>query len=321
MQVHSTLSGRYRLVIDHEDNSTTDTGWFKNKITDQGLNSIGDHLQSAASIYWCALGGGSSTPSAGNTTLDAQIGSAVQCATTTTSNTMSPNYDIVMTFKFVFDKGAIIGNISEVGVGWLGAANSPLRVFSRSLITDSGGLPVTVTATSVDKISIFYELTMSASLAVSSGSIVVGGVTYNYVARRENLRNVGSADIFFQTSGGIPASQYLHAARAITPQEFKTESVRENSFGPVGYTDWKSIYGSSTLQNYVQGSFVKDQVFTADTDFLNCVGGTNPVNGFDCIVITSWRGVFAFTYLFDKVIPKDNTKTFTITFRTSWGTV
>jgi hypothetical protein len=71
--------------------------------------------------------------------------------------------------------------------------------------------------------------------------------------------------------------------------------------------------GSSTVASYTNGTFVRDSTMTLTPSQGNLSGGIG------CILLNYTATSMTFQYHFDTPIPKDNTKTLTLTARFSWG--
>lgn len=304
MELNNSLSGEYNLVITSQDGTSQETGWIKNLILDQGLERIG---QSASVVPYCQIGTGTTVPVVTQTALVA-FTAGVSGTGTSVTNSGSPLYNSVHTFTYAFAQGAVVGNMAEVGVGW---ASSGANLFSRALITDISGNPTTLTLTSIDQLTVYYRLTVAPSMTDVSGTLSLGGSDYQYTGRLAYAgSHHGSTSLFLSgdlytisTSGYqsyvYPSSSTLGAVTA-TPTGSGTGYFYNNGLGP----------GTVSLAPYGLGTKYRDttQLFPIG---VGNVGGIGAI--MQSIGDNAW-----YQYAFTPAIPKDNTKTLSMTYRVSW---
>lgn len=300
MTAHYKLGGEYRFVMTRADGSVTYTGWFKNIITDLGLDQLGS--QTVNPLAYCRIGTGTSTPDATQQALDAQVASTNTVTSSVATNDGSPNYTFSMTLGYVFAQGAVVGNMAEIGVGPSSSGNN---LFSRARILDGVGSPTTITVTSLDQLTVYYRVRMVPPLSDVTGSVVISGITYNYTARVAGVTGFGSGGVFTEGRFG------------------KLDTIRTYTGGLGAITGFPSgadgnSSGTRVQAAYTPGSFYRDTTFTFAPSEGNATGG-----------IKTWRisgensdgNNMSFQYEFDTPIPKDNTKTLSITVRVSWSRV
>jgi len=157
-----------------------DTGWFPNKILDNGRNNMSTQT---TWLSHCHVGTGSTPPVAGDT----QLENFVVATSTVTSNIdgtegAAPYFGWRRkTFRYAVGAGHGGQNLSEAGVGW-GAAGSTL--ISRALIIDPATqLPTTVTPLADELLDVTYELRYYPPLIDAINSVVMNGVTYDTTTR------------------------------------------------------------------------------------------------------------------------------------------
>lgn len=135
-------TGERRVVAD----------WFKNLITDAGMNRLG--VLNPNCTQYCLVGSGSNTPAVSDTSLGTFV--AVHSTTNASSNGTAASAPYYRWFRqtYRFNAGVATGNLTEVGFGW---SNSNTNIFSRSLIKDGNGNPTTVTVLADEFLDITYE--------------------------------------------------------------------------------------------------------------------------------------------------------------------
>jgi hypothetical protein len=301
------LSGEYRLVI-KRNGEEIDTGWFKNLILNQGLDQLG--TDNAVLAGYARVGTGTTAPTVNNTTLEAQVAASNSGpSNVTVVNSGAPNYTTLTTYEYTFTQGAVVGNISEVGVGW---ATTGATLFSRALIVDNVGTPTTITLTSIDQLIIYYRLNASQPLTDTTTSVSISSVSYPYTIRTSLAASFASVGATFQYGYGFTKLNGVllygddAALGAITGQLSGT--IIANS-GNGGFT--------FTYPAYTPGSYYRDSTFSVDVSHGNAVGGIGGIQ-------LTW-GVYSSSLqnqiVLPTPIPKTNTQVLTITCRFTWARV
>jgi hypothetical protein len=299
-----TLSGEYRLVI-KRNGEEIDTGWFKNLILNQGLDQLG--TDGNVLVGYARVGTGTTAPAVTDTVLQAQVAASESGPSdTTVVNSGSPNYTTLLTYEYTFTQGAVVGNISEVGVGW---ATTGATLFSRALIVDNVGTPTTITLTSIDQLIIYYRLNASQPLTDTTTTVTISSVSYPYTIRTAYAASFCSfASTFYYgynftklSSSGVLLYGNDAALGAITGTLSGT--LIANSGNP-GFT--------FTYPAYTPGSYYRDSTFSVPVSIGNAVGG---IGG----IVLTWGGGLKNQIDLPTPIPKTNTQVLTITQRFTWA--
>lgn len=303
------LAGEMRVVVNRPDGTIHDTGWFNNLILNQGLDRIGSATNTV--IGYAQVGTGTSTPVATQVGLDSPVaGSAQQTLPNGgITNSGNPTYNSNISWFFTFAQGAVVGNITEIGVGWASGTGNTL--FSRALILDNAGLPTSITVTSIDQLTVYYRLTITPPVTDLTGSVVIGGTSYDYTAR---VATVGS---FCNSSWIFWASQIGQSGSL--PYPFSSSTYGAGSV--LG-----SITGSPTLASgtagtvtpgtYTPGAYQRTDTWNWSTAQGNASGGIQAI-----VFAYGPQSSMFYQYRFDTVIPKDNTKIMSIVTRITWTRV
>lgn len=174
------FSGAYQVRVLRPDGSIRmETEFFDNLITNQGLDVYGG--VGSVSVLWVT--NGTTPPSVTDTTLSGTIlgysgsGSAANTGQTATL----PNY-AELTFTHTFAVGGVIGTITELGRG-AGGPSTVNTLFSRALIVNSGGTPISITLTATDQLVIVYKIRAYIPDDDVIASMDVNGVTTNLTIR------------------------------------------------------------------------------------------------------------------------------------------
>jgi hypothetical protein len=301
----TTLEGEYCLTITKPDGTQVTTGWFKNLILNQGLDRLGTTIyDNLGVVRCCRLGTGTSTPTPAQTQLDSQLASVIGSKDGQSAvGQGSPDYSTIVTWGYGFPQGSVVGNITEVGTGWNETGDT---LFSRALITDSGGAPIAITVTAIDQLSVYYRIRFYPSLTDSTGSVTLGSTLYNYTARVANVDSPLPAYILETAGDGF-------SLLALDGESFGTGAT----LGPITGTMTGSnrTYGQDFIKSpgpYAPGTYYRDTTLTWP------VGAGIVSGGIYGITLHISYGN-QFQILFDASIPKTNTNQLTLTFRYSWS--
>lgn len=306
------MAGRYKLEVRRHGELIHDTGWFDNLITNAGLEAIGE---AKALCQYCMVGTDNTAPANTNTTLGAQI-----AAQNGYSNfavgvvTSSPRYGWTR-LTYTFAQGAVVGNAAEVGVGWNTSA-----VFSRSLISPA------ISLLAIDQLTVVYELRMYLPTTNATGTVTIGGTTYNYTVRpalaaSSNYAGAGSGFGWVPYLPLLSASARVwcggtnkacaYGAPAVVQTDVETATIKQTDGGATSPTD--ANYNLVTVSNsaYSAGSLSCQFTVTWGTTAANTGGG---VQGF---IYSGLLGTYQ--CVLDGAVPKDNTKTLSMTWSQTWA--
>lgn len=305
------LGGEMKLVITKPDGTTYETDWFDNIILNQGLDRLGSGSNQV--ISYAQVGTGNSTPVATQTALDLPLaGSAQQTSPNGgLTNSGSPSYIQNFTWFFAFAQGAVVGNITEIGISW--AAGTGPTLFSRALILDNMGSPTSITIVAIDQLTVYYRLKIQPPLTDTTGSVTIGGTPYNYTGR---VAQVGS---FSNSVWTFWAAQIARPGSLTWANTVDSSSASTYGAGSVlgaitgSPTLASGTSGTATAGPYTPGTFSRDDTWNWTIAQGNATGGIQAIKlGY------SIQGFAEFQYRFATPIPKDNTKTMSIVTRITW---
>ena len=294
------VRGEYRLVV-NTPQGERDTGWFDNLILDQGLDFLGMDIYT---VQYASIGTGTAPPDVAQTSLSAHTAYAAanRSGTSTVVNLGAPSYASQHTYSYTFAQGAVVGNMTEVGVG---TENKAGKLFSRALIVDTNGDPVTLTLTSIDQLTLYYRITIYPPITDQTGSFDIGGITYNYTSRLLSAGNfAGSPYVFTSAFSQIYQSQMFGPGVTLAPMTATTLT---------GGTAANPVYASSGT--YVAGPRYRTWILTHTPTESVISGG---ISGMIVLSVVPYS-VIGFQFIFDKPIPKTNTQTLVLTLRFSWA--
>lgn len=300
LQLKEGVKGYYTLII--KDAATGDVkreiGPFANDLTLLGLNRLGTSGDVLNRGY---VGTGTNAPSNSDTSMGT-FKVAHNSAADTFIAPQAPRWYATRVRTFTFNAGTINGNITEVGVGW--TDTSVMGLWSRQLILDSNGLPVTLTVLENEILELVYALRYyPPGVEDFTGSFTLNAITYNYQAR---LARAASTQMLTGGSAGGPTMQECYAAGA--------------SLGSVTSTISGTTVPSGTISrlSYVDNSFKARAVTSFSLSQGNHASG---IQAFQTALDQAGSRIFrsAAQFLLDKPIPKTNLNTMSFTMETSWG--
>lgn len=291
MQHETQCAGWFKIEATRPDGTRRVLAdWFPNLILDGGLDRMGANSDY---LNWCQVGSGSTAPVATQTALVNRIaGTNTQQASVNGAQASAPYYGWRrLTYRFA--QGVAAGNLSEVGVGW----DSTGSLFSRALILDGGGSPTTITVLSDEVLDVTYELRRYPGTVDLTGTVVLNGVTHNWVSRAAGVTNSG-----LWTGTGQMALDWAAS--------FAGDIGTVTALNPSGTSELMS----TTSLAYSSGSYARAATVSAGLDQSNLGGGIRSI-----VISSNAWGAGRYQIQFDPAIPKDNTKVLSLTIQHSWA--
>lgn len=308
------VKGRFTMhahKVDADGNivSTRKLAEFDNLITNGGLDCLGGAGYPARA---CIVGTGNTPEAVTDNTMETPIA----VTSTWSSNAAftydgSPNYAVHMKETLRFGTGVAAGNLTEVGMtrGISSSFTTTTPLFSRSLIKDGSGNPITVTVLSDEVLDVTYELIIYPPADVTGTlSMTIEGVAtdFTYLIRpasvsspnwqispSSNVAFKASKDSFgYNTSGGVSTI----GAAALTGY-------------PSGGSN--SAWGGVTPASYTNGNYYVDGTYS-----LTLTTGNFAIKSF----VFWWWSLF-FQMEITPAMTKTSSQTFDITMRLSWNRV
>ncbi|WWO60317.1 baseplate protein [Xanthomonas phage SB4] len=183
--------------------------WQKNLITDWGMDHMaGKHYQTNSSEFtnYVHVGTGSAVPAFADVKLQSWLGSASLInAVTVPPIPTDPEPFVGYRKVGTFARGAVVGNITELGVSTGQGKDSTLA--TRALFRDAEGQPVTIVVSSDEQLIITYEMRIyiSKTPVVTTVTDPTTGVEYTIKALASNVAGAVYPGYLF--SGTMGSSQ------------------------------------------------------------------------------------------------------------------
>ena len=322
MIIETLLSGRFRLVVRNAyTHRITKTCEFNNVITNNGLNNYGYVI--AKNLGRCWVGSGNTPPTANDDKLEHALaytdgGDRDQCSIIAPSE---PNWICTGKLQYRFEPGTIIGDIREIGISnrttpkdkETGATTDTFSLWSRALITNSKGEPITITILPDEYLDVFYLLKMHPKNEDIPFSFNLGGVVYNGVSRLAWVQNT-RCNIYNDREFG-----QLNFGTGITVKTVYNSNILGEIYESIkGSTRYATIPNNQSQDEYEENFFYRDCEAVIGLNDGNIEGGIwglelGPANG------TATQMISYSQIALDKPIPKNNTNAIKFTIRCRWG--
>lgn len=299
IDLQTKLVGEYRLVVNRADGTVKDSGWFSNLILNQGLDFLGS--SSLGPLRYAHVGTGTSTPVVTQTALDSFLASAQALNSSAANSVVNEGaslYRCTLTYSYAFAQGAVVGNVTEIGVGTTSTSGN---LFSRARIVDNLGNPTSISVVALDQLTVYYRVRLAPPLTDATGTVTISGTSYGYTMR------VASVASFAQATSLIQSNAFS-AANTVTA--FQAGSVLGAITGSPTST---SSGGTVTTSAYTVGTYYRDSTLNWSISQGNLSGGIQ------CLTVSFGSGVMSFQTRFDTVIPKTNTNVLALNIRFSWA--
>lgn len=264
------LEGHYKLSVKRADGSERCSFDFPNLIVDNGLDLFAETPTQAFGIRhmftWCGVGTGTTAPAVTDSALETQIADVAyyngdRMATSTfveAAGAVPAYWRAVATYRFT--TGVAEGNLSEIAIGHAAA-----NIFSRALITDSGGTPVTITVLADEVLDVTYELRSYINKTDQAIAFDISGVSHTGTLRSYNIdsapsmkRALDPTTILYAYEAGLPATLYLTTSGSYGEGVMSASSYTTGNY----YQDFSAFY-DLTVANFASyiNSFVYNQQF------------------------------------------------------------
>lgn len=292
MKLNTGVAGKFRMVaIKPDGTQRVLADWFDNLILDIGLDQIGQRSSVVSRVY---VGADNTPPTVADTAMGDVIANTGSTTTSLSGNTTSAPYYGWRRLTFRFAAGAAEGEISEVGIGWDAATN---YLFSRSLVKNSEGDPITVTVLGDELLDVTYELRLYAPTADVPFVFDLAGIERSCVARASSVTDTAWQPL--TQFNGVDAYSFSAHSGVIG-------TVAQQPSG-VGYP-----VSTGLIAGYETGSFERNFTFTFPLDAANYAEGIKAFR-----LKTDYAGTFQFSV--DPPIMKDANKILTINATVTWS--
>lgn len=328
-QINVGVAGKYKFITHKADaegqpipgTEKVAADWFDNLITNYGMDLLGTQVMlastsSGAPWYACRVGTGSTPAANTDNALVSQLASTTTInANVSGASGTAPYYGWYRrTFRFA--AGAAAGNISEVGVG---SATTGATLFSRALIVDGSGNPITLTILPDEILDVVYEYRMYPPAAdIAWGPLTISGVSYSGLIRPSYVTSTATQRWVPYTTGSNDAVGLL-VDYGCNAYAYSTDVLGAVTGVPAGGTTYP-LYANaanglsssgSTAASYASGTYYRDHTLRIDLNYGNVPSGIGSLN------LMSSMGAWQIS--FTPKVPKTASHRFNLGLRFSWA--
>lgn len=295
-----------------------------NIITNAGLIMAGTSWTPA----YVFVGSGTAIPQPSDVTMQSLVArtSAIQTNWNKRSAaSTTPGEWVEGTGTWRFGAGVAAGNLSEVGIGRQ-TTGSNYELFSRALIVDGSGNPITITVLSDEYLDVTYTLRSYASTAQVNTPLTISGVSYEMIIWRWNTGSDG-CDPFVASRIDSPNStsptntMFLAYSSSSGQLSFAGDIGSATPFTGTGLvTGARSLAATSYAEPSNYGAFCGVTAGLADANFANGIKGFSwtraSVSGLGLGV-----GIHGAQYraTVNPPIPKNSTNVLSLALRWNWA--
>lgn len=299
------LEGWMRLEVYEAESGqkTKDTGWFKNLITNQGLDAI---AQQADVMAWFHVGTNDNPPQITDTWVTAWRASSNDIRSTIDGvQGVAPFYGYKRR-TIRFDVGTASGNLQECAVGWSATTGT---AFSHELIRNTVGDAIEITVQANEWLDFTYELRYYPPVDDFTSTCLIDGIQYSFTVRALNVTST------FYWSQYIGNQFYEQDAFESYHRAYTGELAAVTASQPLG-TDATGTT-TVTVATYVPGQYYRTFTVSASTTQWNVAGGVIRSLVLSCRG-NRWQARFA--KVSDNTgIPKTSAIGLQMTWRVAWA--
>lgn len=311
---HSSFAGWYKIEKYKADNYGNPipgsrqlvADWFPNVITNQGLNRLGSWtLPSGGNTEFarnCQVGSGSATPQFTDVGLQTFVAGTNTIQSTSSTFVGAPDYWGATTNTYRFAAGTATGNLTEVGVGWATTGNT---LWSRALIVDGLGNPITITVLSDEVLDVSYTLRNYPPVTDTISNVTITGLgtisTTNRAAFAGSTTWSPWSNASFYIAGGVSFAGVFNGNIGAITAEPSGATNNANTLTPQTY-----VNNSLQVDVLISWSLTQGNVAGGIRSLLVHLGTSNTTRG-------------RMQHQFDTIIPKDGTRTLSMLYRNSWN--
>lgn len=166
---HIKHFGKFKFKIENTDTGEVkETGYIDNLVLDNYFNQSNSRFNFYY-LYLC-FGSGSTAPSSTDVTLENMLPGYISSGRYLKYDRVKRGYDAVTkTYTYTLDitfsgtKGAVQGNVSEVGLSYTTRLNND-EFITRALVKDDNGVPTTISLGANDILTVYYTIGYTVDL-------------------------------------------------------------------------------------------------------------------------------------------------------------
>ena len=305
------IAGHFTMTVHGGRRGRMVLAEFDNLITDSGLNDIFASTTGSGATR-CQLGTGTAAPTAADNALSVPgpVTTTIQRAwsTSPTYTAGPPDYTSDYT-TMRFNTGVATGTWTEVAM----TRNSPTTFFSRALILNGVGAPVPISVLADETLDVTYTLRVYPPTADVTGSISLGGSSYDYIIRPSQVNSA-------QWGPNRVASFAGYAGRTVSAGSgpsvvWYDGAISARTSTPSGTSAGAQL--KQTASAYSNNSMQRTTELEFGLSDGNIAGGIKSI--LFNLQSTSGNSGLQYQMEFTPKVPKDNTKVLRLSFTSSFA--
>lgn len=295
VSLQNKVSGEYILTVRRPDGSIKRELQFENIITNNGLDLLFTNI--SLTVY-CSIGSGTSTPSVVQTALDNRLATTSTIQTSSSTAQASPPYYTTDSKTYRFAAAPVGGyTVNEIGVG---AGSTGTNLFSRALILDGSGNPITLTLLEGEILDATYQVRNYPALTsgdYTQSAVNISGTNYTFTWRAIGVTNANYWYITAATGGAMEV--YTGGLAAVT------------ATNPTG-TSLASVAGTASA--YSTGTYERQYSVTFNLNSFN-----NTVGALRVSRSTSQVGPYQYQASVSPGLSKSSTQQLALSYKISFA--
>jgi hypothetical protein len=229
------VKGRYNVKVKRADGSIKQEVEFENLLT----NSFFTDTVTRSTVY-LAVGTGATPPAVTDVDLETAVGAWDPSVKQSKTYSKSVNtYTLTQGYVREFTLGSRVGTFTEVGASF---SNTSARMFSRALMEDAGGNPISLVVTANDQLVITYTFTIT----FDDFNTVYNGVMVDGVSTTITMSNYDTNSSNWGGSGElVDPANLMYAYRLVIADPTNPFTIPPDQADSLTGTTSGHLYGLS----------------------------------------------------------------------------
>ena len=291
------LENYFKLQVRRSDGSVRhDTGWFKNLITDYGLNLMG-------TANWgggACVGSGNTAPAFTDTQLQTWMASTNSSVTSSSGQTFeAPYYGWIKITRRITATAGLVGTIREVGLTTLASPGTNPLLWSRALVPTPFAVGVG------EALDVTWERRLYSRTTDTTGTITMDGILRNYTVRSSDVA-VGIGTAWFSFGGPVGFTGFATKG-----------TVRANEMTAFNVQQAGTSVGLTSGNVVLAGNEYVDASLEMKLEFI--MGLTFAPPGGEISIVTFNTNIGNYKVGFDPILVKSGSHEMSLRIKFGWG--
>lgn len=276
IKTNTRIAGEFRIKVKNPDGTIRqDTGYQKNLILDSGLDYLASSNSSSGISVFVGVGTANTNPEKGQDSLVNEIGKTTELQITNSSYSYDAendgnHYKIWQEYEGeIQDLGEQV--IAEIGLGFIHYPHRTTTYFTRSLIKDRSGQPISLEIHKGDILYVYYRIYNIFELNTLTGQfdITVNNAieSYDYTMKLINLSSHYYLNKIFSSNIFLITSNLSDSPLDVTVHGIDIDNQRPLSWYNSVKGGGHAIIGE--LFDYTKGTFKRNFAITLRANMQN----------------------------------------------------